>query len=447
MTRRAWFQVHSFAGVVLGLLLFVICWSGSFATLSHELDWLVTPAARVPAGGERASWGTILAAVQAAYPGARVTRLEAPLYSRSAAEALIRLPDGQPSRIYLDPYSGEVRGASSLLTVWRFFRSFHRSLFLPVAWGVPLVSLFGLLLLVLLVSSLCFHKRWWRGFFRFRRGGRRMLWSELHRLAGLWSLGFLLVMGLTGSWYGIEKLRAGLGDGITVYAGAPGRSVVTLVKPDGAGAGPPLPLDALVREARRLRPELSIRTLRFEPGVLYLDGQAGSLLLRDRANQLRLDRHSGRLLYDQRGEALPAYWRWVDTADPLHFGSFAGLAGKLLWFCFGLSLSGLCLTGVWLHAERVVRLQGRGRWPGTLAAAAVSLALVAASLPLGLQELRSAYGAPVEGVRQLPAVAPGVACVILGWIGVSLLLLAFWAALLWRSIPRAPLPRLERLLP
>lgn len=80
-------------------MLFAICWSGTFAVLSHEIDWLVAPEARVEAGKEQASWGEIEAAVAAAFPAAAVRSLRAPLYPASAAEAVIDLPNQRSMRV------------------------------------------------------------------------------------------------------------------------------------------------------------------------------------------------------------------------------------------------------------------------------------------------------------------------------------------------------------
>jgi uncharacterized iron-regulated membrane protein len=44
-----------------------------------------------------------------------------------------------------------------------------------------------------------------------------------------------------------------------------------------------------------------------------------------------------------------------DIADPLHFGTWGGLATKLVYFFAGLAISGLILTGVWISLRRKVK--------------------------------------------------------------------------------------------
>ena len=44
--------------------------------------------------------------------------------------------------------------------------------------------------------------------------------------------------------------------------------------------------------------------------------------------------------------------RWVDMADPLHFGDFAGWPVKLLWVFLGLAPAGFVFTGLWLWRDR-----------------------------------------------------------------------------------------------
>ena len=41
--KKLLFMIHGWLGLSLGLPLFVICLSGSFAVVSHEIDWLARP--------------------------------------------------------------------------------------------------------------------------------------------------------------------------------------------------------------------------------------------------------------------------------------------------------------------------------------------------------------------------------------------------------------------
>jgi uncharacterized iron-regulated membrane protein len=434
---RMWFRIHSFTGVITGLLLFVVCWSGAFATVSYELDWLVTPEARTEPSGQGANWGAILTAVQRAHPDAEVVSMHAPVYARSAAEVVVNLTTQKDVRVYVDPYRGRVQGARSSLNVGRFFRSFHRDLFFPTKWGLQLVAALAVTMMISLIAALNFYRRWWTRFFHFRGRRGRPFWSDLHKVAGLWSVWFVIVIGVTGIWYGFERLRFDLGDGVIAYVGTTA-AVHPVPAPHADAALVPQPLEALLTAARAARPDIDIRTIRPGNDMLYVDGQVGDWLVRDRANQLYVNTRTGAVLYNQNAADLSLYWRWSETADPLHFGDFGGLASKAIWLVFGLVLSGLILTGSWLHVQRLAREASalRARWPGTMAACFVSLGVLLATAPFGIAEARENYGPAVDGVEQLPSLAPGVTAVITVWVAVTLAIIATWIYALWR--PQRP---------
>jgi len=440
---RSWFRVHSFTGVITGLVLFVICWSGTWAVLSHELDCLAISELKVEPGPQKADFQRLLAAAQDWDRDARVLLIQSPLHAGTTARALINLPNGSFTWIFLNPYTAEVV-ASAGVTLQRFFRDFHRRLFLGDP-GLYTVSVFSITMLVSMISALIFYKRWWARFFRFKPRSGRVFWSELHKTTGLWSLWFVAVIGITGAWYLFEAARQDFGDGKINYAGNPTVSVHAVPSPTSDPSQPGLSLDVLADRVRELRPGLKIGTISFQPGVVVFTGQAGNVLVRDRANQLHLDRRTADVLYDQRASDLPLYWRWADTADPLHFGNFAGLWSKAVWFIFGLLLSSLILTGTYLHSKRLIQEAGgraRHRWPGTGAAILVSLLVLAASVPFGFHQAREVYGPTVDGVKQLPTLAPGVKAVIIGWVALTLTIIAGWVWMLWR--PRTVLISKDR---
>lgn len=422
--RRIWFQVHSALGVLTGLLLFVVCWSGTMAVVSHEIDWLLDARLRVTPRSERATWGQIHAAVLRAYPDARNISLEAPLSPRTAAVAVVDLPRQPYVRVYVDPYTAEVRGHTSYLNVQRFFRSFHMSLFDFGGVGYYVVSAFAIVLLLSLVTPLLFYRRWWRGFFTLETGrGRRPFWSDVHALVGLWGFWFALVIALTGAWYLVELFGVDLG-------------YPDLTPAVSQAEHAELPLDSLIQVAETRWPELQVEAIHLPAdwtgGALLLHGSNDAWLVHPRANQLFLHPVNGGVLAQQTAQGLGWPARWVDTADPLHFGNFAGLGSKVPWFLFGLALSGLSLTGAWLHAQRLARSGERSRWPGTGTSLGLALAVLATSVVAGYREILS-YGPEVQGAQVLPEVPLAVTGFIAVWCAVTVAVLIWWTRLVTRQ--------------
>jgi uncharacterized iron-regulated membrane protein len=96
----------------------------------------------------------------------------------------------------------------------------------------------------------------------------------------------------------------------------------------------------------------------------------------------------------------------VDTADPLHFGNFAGLATKGVWFVFGVGLSALCLTGAYLHFQRQKRHATVPPRRRAVIAAYVTTCLVLLVAVIGAVQEISGYGGPQPPLAS-PALGQG----------------------------------------
>lgn len=353
--RPVWWRIHAWAGLHLSLLLTAILATGTFATISTELDWLVTPAMRVtPMSASHASWGQLAMAAQTALPEAKIRSIVVPTGSRFAVEAWVERPDGELMRIWLNPYDARVQGIGRWTNIKVMLCEIHRRLLLPTVIGIRLVTAFSVLLIVMLVTGLVSYRRFWRGFFKWpkrRRGDNRQLLGDVHRLLGLWSLWFVSLVATTGLWYLMESL------------GADAPAAAFTGKATGQMKGF-LQIDAQVAAARAHDPWLEIREIRppaRDGAPVAIMGQADAVLVRDRANTVWVDPASNLVLGSIRGEDLSVHQRISEMADPLHFGTWGGLSTKLIWFCFGSMLTGLSVTGIIVSSLRLHREAGLGK--------------------------------------------------------------------------------------
>ncbi len=376
MTDRAkWYSWHSLLGLKLALLSCFILITGTFAVVSHEIDWLTNSAMRVNIDSRQTvDWETIYASARRQFPTSRLQSLTIKPDPWFAAEAIYLDANDERFRGFFHPTTGQFQGVGRWFNWQRFFRMTHRHLMMPLPIGITLVCLIGLFLFGSLISGTVIYKNWWKGFFRLpRTRNQKILWGDLHRLFGLWSTWLILVVCMTGIWYLIEQW-GGRANYPTVVE-AQGDSILF---PDSER------FSNMLVALGQSRPEMTVSRIRmptqYQNSVVF-EGQGDELLVRDRANNLSFDALTGQLLSERDGDTLSLHSRISEAADPLHFGYFGGLMTKIIYFIFGLMLSALAVTGTWIYALRVSRKRNPDKvkniWLGMRAGRWISIGILA----------------------------------------------------------------------
>lgn len=351
INRKFLFRLHSWIGIKLSILFFIVCFSGTLATLSHEMDWLFIPEIRATPQEQLASRNQLVANVRAAFPEGSITYWSTP--EEPYLCNILHVQTGnQRVYVFADPYTGAVKG-STRLTFQRFFRDLHYYLFIPFQIGHFTVLIFAFLLFTSLLTALLFYKKWHRKLFQLTTGkGSVVFFRSLHRLVGVWSVPFTLLFSITGVWYFAERTNLG-GVSDTANLSAP---VLTSSMTDTIDfARLPIDYDRAVTVAQRAVSGLKVKDIlppSSPSAPLYLTGKSNEPLVRNRANRVYLHPLTHKVLQVQRASALPTVTWLNDIADPLHFGSWGGWATKLIWFLMGLGISSLILTGLWISQKR-----------------------------------------------------------------------------------------------
>jgi uncharacterized iron-regulated membrane protein len=366
---RLAFLVHSWLGLKLTLVLSIVLLSGALAVFRFEIDWLIYPQMRVTPSDGRASLDQILSAVEAAYPDMALVGDLPTSASASAGRMALGVIAVSRERgvrtIWVDPYRGTVRGDTPLMTPGFFLAQLHRDLFIP-EWGLAIVCSCAILIALSLVTGLVTYKRFWRGFLRRPRlRDLRTALGDLHRLTALWSLWFVAVIAATRLWYFwtlVGEPKLGLPQAVQQNA-TPGLSEAAL---DALGPATPrmISLDAALKGVTERYPDFSaayVSLPAYHGAALVFHGSRGEVLARY-ATMISVDPFSGGILGADLASDAPPLNRVDALVDPIHFGDFAGVFSKAVWFLFGLGLSGLAISGLaifWLRTARAAVGPGR----------------------------------------------------------------------------------------
>ncbi|WP_394221661.1 PepSY-associated TM helix domain-containing protein [Alteromonas gracilis] len=356
--RKKLYNLHAWVGFQLSVVLFVILATGTIATISNEIDWLVFKEMRTFSTGkqdvenEAVKWTNIYNAVLDYAPQAKIKSIGDMGHDNFTYRVRAGFPEGGDRFIHVDQYTYEVIGDISTLTIQRFFRDFHRYLFMPNYLGLPTVTFFAFILAISLYTGLKTTRNWKTAITRLRlKEGPRILLSDLHKVSGLWSLWFFVVIVLTSWWYLFEFGAAVAGNRFEPRA--PKASVIANF--DQTNPVSSTQLYRAFEQAQRAINAWQITGVQFpssETAPIRFTGLGKNPLLRERAHKVEVDITSLDIICVQE----PNTMEWTnylnEYADPLHFGYFGGLPTKLIWFVFGIALTALSVTGVLMTWKR-----------------------------------------------------------------------------------------------
>lgn len=202
--RKSMAWLHTWAGVVIGSLLFAIFWMGTLSTFDREIDrWMVPGTRLAPSSVQEPVKldGPITVTALALSKGAPSFFLRLPNERVPAVELRWRNEAAKTNeRRYLHPQTGAVLPHTDTLAGTGFIFPFHFNLHLKwMDLGYWLVGLAGMCMLLMVVSGVVIHRKIFADFFLFRPGKKLPRASlDLHNLTGVLALPFHFVMALSG---------------------------------------------------------------------------------------------------------------------------------------------------------------------------------------------------------------------------------------------------------
>jgi uncharacterized iron-regulated membrane protein len=358
--RRALFQVHLWAGVLLSLYIVVIALTGSILVFRSELTRALLPKTLSPYASDRlAPLATLLERFRIAYPRAKLENIQMP--SPQAPVYLLFAADNRRHAFTLlaDPVTAEIRMQPRTWLYWTY--ELHANLLLGSARGVQVNGIGALGLLLLTFTGLFL---WWPGIRTWVRGLRigfknnlRRINYDAHNAIGFWTLLIVSWWALSGiyfAWY--RQVTAA----VAVISPIQGmRTPVASAQPNrGTDRASLDQILAAIHQASPHGQLFSLGDPLLSSTSLYalVDLRApGDFSHRDIITISTTDARILTIWHYGQNQTAGDWFLWA--MHPLHFGTLWGPFFKIVWAIAGLALAVLSITGLLMYWNRFLRHQ------------------------------------------------------------------------------------------
>ena len=353
--KRRIYQLHSWLGLIAGLGLLVVGLTGSILVFKEEIDRILARDLVVveDAAKPRLDRDQFIAKLQSELPDYKVSGWgKGPQPDSSDAAYVKKVGEPEGKMLYVDPTTGlpRNRDIDKNETVADWLLTLHYTLFADHV-GELIVGIFGVMFCLLGITGVIIYRNFWKTLFQLRwKKSARMFFSDLHKMVGISSTVFNLILGITGAWWNLSHLIGHL------IAEAP-EPIVRTVERQWADE---VSLEKLVADARVKFPGYQANwiSLPQEKGgdIMMFGAVDNQGVLRSQYGSIIVFNGATGALKSATLASEAGIWAQIlDAFRPLHYGTFGGLTVKILWSLGGLAPAILALSGTFLWWKRKFR--------------------------------------------------------------------------------------------
>lgn len=350
VSKKTIWRIHSWLGLIAGIPLLVIAFSGSVLVYKDELNALLIPEKTSvdPVDDQPLPLGERLDAAQDRLPeyvivGWAIYRDS----ERSDFLYVIRRGEREWLHAYQDPYTGQILSEPAKATsdIMGWLLSLHFEL-LAGATGMAVNGILAIVLCMLGASGLILYRKFWKNLFTLRlRTSLRLLSGNLHRRIGVISAPVFLILGLTGAYWNITEV-------LHHVKGEHAEPRVT--EPAYASD---VPLERMLGNAEEAIPGYRLRYVDFprnadRPITFYGESEEATPFRSPYHNTVSYDAQSGALIDHHRMDNATLWRQLVDAFTPLHFGTFGGHVSRVIWCVLGFAPGLLAISGFIVWCKR-----------------------------------------------------------------------------------------------
>ncbi|MFC6998360.1 PepSY-associated TM helix domain-containing protein [Rufibacter roseus] len=371
--RKLFNDIHLWLGLASGLVLFVVCLTGTIFTFHTEIEEALEPEkyqVEVPANATALSADELITKLERQEKG-KVTGLQIPAHAEKPYRLMLKKEQageggpggpgggGRPTTYLVNQYTGEINGTteSAASEFFHTVEQLHRFLLVKAEPGTinpgkVIVGVSTIIFVFILLSGMVIWfpkklKNWKKGLKVKTSGNWKRINHDLHNSLGFYSFGFLLVMSLTGLCWSFEWYRDGasavLGDKIFKQRGE---------KPlpsDPAGAtGQTMTVASMINLADQAVPyqgNYRISLPSDSTGSIVVQKTEAGFFAPSAADKVQIDQYSGKVLKVEKFSDKPFNEKVASSVRALHLGDVFGTFSKILYFLACLIATSLPITG------------------------------------------------------------------------------------------------------